>query len=139
MNNELLGENEHIIKEVEGAGVIKEIDMEKESPHIIESHNSNKELIEGKEYEQRENIKALDTIVDTFQDIRKKYSHENLPETTNEVRAQLIESRDEDNKLVEGLINEVTSLYSKFQTNHEKERIDYFIEKMKNFLENNKG
>jgi pyruvate/oxaloacetate carboxyltransferase len=139
MNNELLGENEHIIKEVEGAGVIKEIDMEKGSPHIIESHNPNKELIEGKEYEQGENIKALDTIVDTFQDIRKKYSHENLPETTNEVRAQLIESRDEDNKLVEGLINEVTSLYSKFQANHEKERIDYFIEKMKNFLENNKG
>lgn len=139
MSNELLGENEHIIKEVEGSGVIKEVDMEKERPHIIESDNPNKELVVGKEHEQAENIKVLDTIVDTFQDIRKKYSHENLPETTDEERMQLNKSRDKDNKLVEGLIKEIKSLNGKFEAGHEKSRIGFFIEEMENFLENNKG
>lgn len=140
MMNENLGENEHIIKKVEGAGVIKEVDMEKESPHTIEfGDNTNKELLETKETKEEDLIVRLNEVIETFQDIRAKYSKENTSNISENDKMMLEEDRESDNKTVEAFIEDLESLKMDLTSEREKGRIDFFKEEINNFLETNKG
>lgn len=140
MMNENLGKNEHIIEKVEGSGVIKEVDMEKESPHINETgDNPNKELLETEETKEEKLIIKLDTVINTFQKIRDSYNKENTPNISDDDKKTLIESREDNNKTVEAFIEDLTFLKKNIISEREKVRIDFFKEEMNNFLETNKG
>ncbi len=140
MINENLGEKEIIFKEVEGAGVIKGLDMGKEKPRIIEfGDNPNKELVEDKENKEEYLIDSLNKVIETFQEIRAKYSKENFPSTSNEDKMRLNESREVDNNKVKAFIEEIDSLKMNLTTEREKGRIDEFKKRMIDFYDTNKG
>lgn len=135
MSNEQLGENVNK-KTIEGVGVIKEVGLD-HFPRITvpESENPNKELIENKEASDKKIIEKIDNAIDSFEGIRKKYSHENYPDTSDEEKEKLNESRRGDNLDVETLINileEVMHVYP--DSDPVSVKINFYLSEMKNFL-----
>lgn len=138
MNNENL--DKHSI-DIPGAGIIKEVDMSKEEPHILESGpNPMKEGLETEEHNKEEVIEKINILINAFEAVRSKYNLENRPGTTDEDRKKIIADREQDNHSVKTLQDQLLSLQSACSTlslTREEQRITHYLEEIKTFLQNN--
>lgn len=138
MSNENFGEN--VKKEIKVTGIIKNEETGDYSQvDTPEYKNKEGRLIKEKETEVQMNIGKINEAISSFEEIRKKYSHENFLSTTKEDKEKLTLSRDHDNSEVRLAMELLQGKESESNiADHEKQQIGYYLQEMNNFLNNNK-
>ncbi|QQS60104.1 hypothetical protein IPN41_03170 [Candidatus Falkowbacteria bacterium] len=130
MSNENLGENVNK-KETN-------ILLPSDYPKIDTPEYKNEEgkLINEKEAREQKNIDKINEAISSFEEIRKKYSHENHPDTSAEERDRLSESRKGDNLHVMMFMKILQSEKDRSDSPHDIERANRYLKMMNDFLNN---